>query len=419
MAGIDSEIRMTIKVLSEKGCSKAEMARLLGLPESNVRYHLKRMAAGAVDGRGLRPRKAGMLAEAIGYWMHLQGDQAVSLAALHAWLVAEHDYRGSLRSVERYVRDVFPAPAKRARRRVETPPGAQAQADWAIFPRMNVGGQLMELSAFHLTLGHSRHEAIVWSPRRTTLSWIGAHNGGFQRLGGIPAVVRIDNDTAAVARGAGAWGVLTQAYRRYALTVRFHVDLCPPRQPQAKGKVERRIRAQRFGIDPTREAWRDLTQLQAWTDEAMERDACRRRCPATGTSVMSAWDAERPLLAPLPLLPDPFDAVATRPVGIDALVSFEGRQYSVPFRLVGSRVEVRGCADRVHVMHEGHPVAVHERHTARRLVIDSAHYDGPSTATVVAPPPLGRMGRRLEEIARMPVAHRPVDLYAALAEAAR
>jgi predicted transcriptional regulator len=77
MAGIDSEIRMTIKVLAEKGCSKAEMARLLGLPESNIRYHLKRMAAAAVDGRGLRPRKAGRLAEAIAHWMGLQGGQAV------------------------------------------------------------------------------------------------------------------------------------------------------------------------------------------------------------------------------------------------------------------------------------------------------------------------------------------------------
>lgn len=62
MAGVDSEIHMTLKVLSEKGCSKTKTARLLGLPESNVCYHLKRMAGGAIDGRELRPRKAGALA---------------------------------------------------------------------------------------------------------------------------------------------------------------------------------------------------------------------------------------------------------------------------------------------------------------------------------------------------------------------
>ena len=38
---------------------------------------------------------------------------------------------------------------------------------------------------------------------------------------------------------------------------------------------------------------------------------------------------------------------------------------------------------------------------------------------VLAPIPLGRMGRRLQEIADMAPEQRPVDLYAALAEVAR
>ena len=40
MAGIDVEIRMTIKTLAERGTSSAAIGCLLGLPESNVRYHL-------------------------------------------------------------------------------------------------------------------------------------------------------------------------------------------------------------------------------------------------------------------------------------------------------------------------------------------------------------------------------------------
>jgi hypothetical protein len=38
---------------------------------------------------------------------------------------------------------------------------------------------------------------------------------------------------------------------------------------------------------------------------------------------------------------------------------------------------------------------------------------------VLAPIPLGRMGRRLAEIAAMVPQRRPLDLYAALAEVAR
>jgi predicted transcriptional regulator len=48
---------MTIKVLAEKGCSKAEMARLLGLPESNIRYHLKRLSGGESRGAARLARR--------------------------------------------------------------------------------------------------------------------------------------------------------------------------------------------------------------------------------------------------------------------------------------------------------------------------------------------------------------------------
>jgi hypothetical protein len=232
--------------------------------------------------------------------------------------------------------------------------------------------------------------------------------------------VRVDNEKTAVVRGAGAWGTINPAYRRYALLMRFHVDACAPREPQAKGKVERQVRTQRWAADPSRQCWRDLRELQAWSDEQAERLARRRRCLATGASVWESWQAERELLTPLPEhLPEPFDLALTRPVGMDALVAFEGRQYSVPFAYVGRHVEVRGCATSVQILAEARIVATHPRHTRERLLIDPAHYEGPGTARVAAPVPLGRLGRRLQELAQAPVAHRAIELYARLAEVAR
>jgi hypothetical protein len=73
----------------------------------------------------------------------------MNLVALHEWLVAEHDYHGSLRSVQRYWRRTYPAPAMRARRRVETPAGAQSEFDWAHFPGLIVGGERVDLLALH------------------------------------------------------------------------------------------------------------------------------------------------------------------------------------------------------------------------------------------------------------------------------
>ncbi|MDZ7790315.1 MAG: DDE-type integrase/transposase/recombinase [Xanthomonadales bacterium] len=196
---------------------------------------------------------------------------------------------GSLRSLQRYVAAHYPPPRQRAHRRVETPPGAQAQVDWALDPGMVVGGEQVTLQAFHMTLSHSRYPAIVWSTSQNQLSWLWCHNRAFERVGGISAVVRVDNTKTAVGHGAGPWGEINATYRRYATMVRFHVDPCLPRAPDHKGKVERLVRTGRGQSTITQRPWDSLEELQTFTDERLAEGVHRRRCPATGLSVHASW----------------------------------------------------------------------------------------------------------------------------------
>ena len=122
MAITDLELRMTIKTLAAKGQSQRAIARQLDLCEGTVRYHLRRMAASAVDGRSRQRRHAEACRAAFDHWAAGHGDLS-NLAALHDWLVAEHDYGGSLRSVQRFMREAYPPPPRRPRR-VESRPGA-------------------------------------------------------------------------------------------------------------------------------------------------------------------------------------------------------------------------------------------------------------------------------------------------------
>lgn len=69
-------------------------------------------------------------------------------------------------------------------------------------------GRRQMLHAFHMVLSHSRHDAVVWMRAEDQLCWLAGHNGAFERLGGIPAVIRVDNTKTAVSRGAGHWGEL-------------------------------------------------------------------------------------------------------------------------------------------------------------------------------------------------------------------
>lgn len=415
--------RVAMEVLKDKGQSNRAIARTLGVSEGTIRYHLRRNDGdGDSEGRRRQRFKADALSEVIADWLSLrQSDRRpANLVELYEFLVEEHGYEGSCRSVQRYVRAVYPKPKQRPYRRIETPPGAQAQVDWFEQLGVDIGEGPRTLYGFAMVLSHSRMEAVIWCERMDQSSWHRAHNEAFRRLGGIPAVLRIDNLKTGIGSGAGPWGTVNDSYRRYAEMAGFHVDACLPRAPEDKGKVERRVGAVRgWTLPPPGRHFQNLSEYQAWTDQRLAQRAQRRSCPATGRGVVESWEEESAALRPCEGLPDAFDVAVTRRVQNDCMIAFEGRQYSVPFRLAGETVSAHGAGGEVMIWHGGTCVARHPRHAESRIVLDPSHYEGEATATHLPPVPLGKMGRRLQELAQEPIRHRSVDFYAALAEVKR
>ena len=136
---LSQEEVVTIRVLDEKGKNHCEIARTLGVTEGTVRYHLRRAAGASRDGRQEKSFKAETRAGVIREWMEArQGRRRpVNVRELYEHLVYEWGYEESYRSVLRYVRRHWLKPKIRTWRRVETPPGAQSQTDWAEFPRVD------------------------------------------------------------------------------------------------------------------------------------------------------------------------------------------------------------------------------------------------------------------------------------------
>ncbi len=251
------------------------------------------------------------------------------------------------------------------------------------------------------------------------LAWHRVHNEAFVRLGGVAAVNRIDNLKTGVSHGAGPWGTINSSYQAYARWLGFHVDPHEPRQPQQKGKVERRVSATR-NLNLS-QRFDSLEQLQEYTDQRLVADAATRMCPVTGKSVLETWKDELPLLRPLPaILPEPFDLVKTCQVHKDCTLRFEGRTYSVPFEYAHKTLEVRGCSGFLQIVNRetGEVVKQYPRGTKERLLIDQDCYEGKSDS-VDAPRPLGKIARKLEEFAAEPVQLRSIDMYAQLAEVVR
>ena len=121
---------MAIKQTGQKDISNRKLARLFGVDESTVRYHVAR--GKKPDGRGNKPQKAEQLAQVITHWLgHNKPDpgRRPNARALWEYLVDGYGYTGSYRSVVRYLDRHLSAAPLRPRRRVETPPGIQAQAE--------------------------------------------------------------------------------------------------------------------------------------------------------------------------------------------------------------------------------------------------------------------------------------------------
>lgn len=422
MGRVSREEVVTMVVLVEHGETQVEVARRLGVTEGTVRYHMKREAEGAEDGRRDKPMKAEVVAEAVDAFMERVKGQPRrrNMRELYEEL-AEAGYTGSYRSVARYVRRRYGRGPVRPYRRVETPPGVQGQADWHEDKAFleDMGGEV-PVHAFDMKLSFSRGRAVVWSLGMDQAAFLWCHNEAFRRIGGVPAAVRVDNLKTAVASGAGPSAVLTQAYRAYAREMGFVVDPCRARAPRDKGKVEREVRTARLDLELKGRRFRDLCHLQAWTDRKVASRMQRAICPVTGKTVWESLERERELLRPLPqALPEIMDKCVAQKVSADCLVRFEGRQYSVPFVHALQHVEVRGYPGEVRVYSAGDLVAVHRRGTDSRLLIDPAHYEGAGTEQVIPPVPLGKMGRAMQALWRSDVQVHAIDAYARLCEVAR
>lgn len=119
-AQLRQEDRMAIESLSRHGVGNREIGRKLGVTEGSVRYHARRQAQGAVDGRSRQASSLEPLRGEIEAWRQALGGGPVNLLDLHAWLRDEHGFGGSTRAVQRFYTRAYPRPRRRARRRVTT-----------------------------------------------------------------------------------------------------------------------------------------------------------------------------------------------------------------------------------------------------------------------------------------------------------
>src|SRR3954452_4965118 len=98
LATLTREQIVTIEVLQQRGQSQSHTARILGVSEGTVRYHLRRLGEGATDGRRKPSRiEQRGLAEVVSHWWQAQAEilgqqRPPCVQLLHEFLRVEYGY---------------------------------------------------------------------------------------------------------------------------------------------------------------------------------------------------------------------------------------------------------------------------------------------------------------------------------------
>jgi transposase len=154
--------------------------------------------------------------------------------------VRTKSYTGGI-SILRDFTAPYRVPRKTTVVRFETPPGEQAQVDYAELGSHDIAGVPTRVYAFVMLLGFSRCLYVEFATSCATDAFLSAHARAFAYFGGMPRRVLYDNAKVVALVHSRTQVTFNEALLDFAGRFGFRPQLCRPHRPQTKGKVERTI----------------------------------------------------------------------------------------------------------------------------------------------------------------------------------
>lgn len=270
-----------------------------------------------------------------------------TVATVHQRLRDEHGLAVGITSFRAYVATEFPGDRELERvtvLRPEVPPGEEAQIDYGLLGSWAdpSSGKVRRIWAFVVVLACSRHMFVRPVIRLDEYAWVEAHLAAFEFFGGVPRRLVPDNLATGVTRADLYDPKINRAYAELASHYNVLVDPARARKPKDKPRVERPMRYIRDSFWRGRE-WRDEAHMQeaalAW---CIEVAGARHHRSLDGAQPFAVFQAiEAPALGPLPLAPFELARWSTPKVGTDCHAKVGKVLYSLPWRLIGQRLDAR------------------------------------------------------------------------------
>ncbi len=228
-----------------------------------------------------------------------------------------------------------------------------------------------ELPVLTMVCGYSRWASAMLVPSRRSEDLFAGWRAEIEALGAVPRTLAWDGE-GAIGRWRGRRSELTAECQAFRGTLATSVYVRRPRDPEAKGLVERFHDYLERAFLPGRSFTCPAdfnARLSGWVATASTR--CRRHLECAPADRIGA---DRAAMITLPPVPPVTGWRRTARLPRDHYVRLDGNDYSVDPAVIGRRIEVTAGLDRVRVTCDGQVVAGHERCWARHQTIsDPAH----------------------------------------------
>lgn len=224
-------------------------------------------------------------------------------------------------------------------------------------------GDSKEAQVFVAALGASNYTYAEATWTQQLPDWIGAHVRALNFLGGCPEVLVPDNLRSGVSQACRYEPDINPTYQEFASHYGIAVIPARVRKARDKAKVEKSVQLVETWIlgRLRHQTFFSLTELNEAILDCLKdlNDRPFQKLNETRRSLFES--VERPALTPLPLHPFEFADWKKALVGSDYHVEVDRHYYSVPYRHVRRKVEIRYTARVVEVYGRGERIASHAR----------------------------------------------------------
>ena len=262
---------------------------------------------------------------------------------------------------------------RRASMHINRKPGEQVEVDWAGDPAYLTDpdtGELTKVSVFVGVMSYSQYAYAEACINEKQASWIEAHIHMYEYFGGVAKILVPDNCKTAVIRKGNSYydPRINEVYRSMAEHYNTAIIPARVRAPKDKPNAESAVRhISTWIIAALRdEQFFTLTELNQAIRKKLYGFNRRPFQKKEGSRYELFRHEELPLLASLPIARYELAEWASATVLFNYHISYDGMLYSVPYRYIKHKVDIRATETTIEIFYEHDRIATHRRLYGRK-----------------------------------------------------